>query len=516
MRNLPSTRCLRLVWGVEHSLISAGASTSTLPAARLGPCEPFSADPGVAPPEGHPGHGRLQVTARAVVRQWGGGLGRLLAPSGAGGARWIPAAPRRAGACTSRPELASFPAPGAVTGAEPSAGRALLHGRHGAAGGAGAGAALLRAGGGPGRPAAAPLRRGWVGRGSAAEGPGRGRSWKAGEPGEGRPGEGGPAGGRCQPGGGEGEAGCGVPACGSFLSSWHCFPHITCCRSIPCRSWLRPHVTARSVNMALFRYGGLVYTEFIFSCPGRPAGEVRWAEPWHALQTPRLGAVLCSALLCWQQTHALPGLILSGRAQVSAPKWCPTRILIPCYSHLPRNKHAAVSRRLSCLLSPPLWKFYGFGGSPLVFDSWNKTPWSTVVWCLLTHRVSMWPWEKSVYICPYFTTTAPDTRVPLWSALKLTERNYSYFTWNLKADSLTYFVHLIQHIPILLSSFIHAVLCNSGWEHVSLESSKEGWHTALWWETQTLHTWCFLPFFLNIFLVIFYSSFQPGKFWKNN
>uniref|UniRef100_A0A8C3R779 Sphingomyelin phosphodiesterase acid like 3A n=1 Tax=Cyanoderma ruficeps TaxID=181631 RepID=A0A8C3R779_9PASS len=150
---------------VEHTLpsgrlTSAGASTSALPAARLGSCQVLSADPGVAPPEGHPGHGWLQATARAAVRQRGGGLGRLLAPSGAGGARWFPAAPRRAGACTSRPGLASFPAAGAVTRVESSAGRALPHGRHGAASGPRAGAALLRAGGGAGRPAAGPLRRG--------------------------------------------------------------------------------------------------------------------------------------------------------------------------------------------------------------------------------------------------------------------------------------------------------------------------------------------------------------------
>ncbi|XP_053830458.1 acid sphingomyelinase-like phosphodiesterase 3a isoform X2 [Vidua macroura] len=108
MRSLPSKRCLRLVWGVEHSLpsgrlASAGAPTSALPAARFGSCELLSADPGVAPPEGHPGHGRLKGTARAAVRHRGGGLGRLLAPRGAGGARWFPAAPPRAGACTSRP-----------------------------------------------------------------------------------------------------------------------------------------------------------------------------------------------------------------------------------------------------------------------------------------------------------------------------------------------------------------------------------------------------------------------------
>ncbi|XP_053793754.1 acid sphingomyelinase-like phosphodiesterase 3a isoform X1 [Vidua chalybeata] len=108
MRSLPSKRCLRLVWGVEHSLpsgclASAGAPTSALPAARFGSCELLSADPGVAPPEGHPGHGRLKGTARAAVRHRGGGLGRLLAPRGAGGARWFPPAPPRAGACTSRP-----------------------------------------------------------------------------------------------------------------------------------------------------------------------------------------------------------------------------------------------------------------------------------------------------------------------------------------------------------------------------------------------------------------------------
>lgn len=165
MRNLPSKKCLRLVRGVEHHLpsgrlASAGAPTSALSAARLGFCELLSADPGVAPPEGHPGHGRLKATARAAVRQRGGGLGWLLAPRGAGGARWFPAAPWSAGACTSRPGLASFPAAGAVTRLEPSAGRALPHGRHGAASGSRAGAALLRAGGGAGRPAAAPLRRG--------------------------------------------------------------------------------------------------------------------------------------------------------------------------------------------------------------------------------------------------------------------------------------------------------------------------------------------------------------------
>lgn len=45
--------------------------------------------------------------------------------------------------------------------------------------------------------------------------------------------------------------------CSPFPSPWLCCQHITCCPSIPCPNWLRPHVTARSVNTSLFRYGGL-------------------------------------------------------------------------------------------------------------------------------------------------------------------------------------------------------------------------------------------------------------------
>lgn len=132
-RNRPSRSCLRPVWGVEHSLpsgrlTSAGAPTSALASPKRpgpAPASSLALTRGWHLLKVTPGHGRLKATARAAVRQRGRGLGWLLAPSGAGVARWFPAAPRRPGTCTSRPGLASFPAAGAVTRGEPSAGRAL-------------------------------------------------------------------------------------------------------------------------------------------------------------------------------------------------------------------------------------------------------------------------------------------------------------------------------------------------------------------------------------------------------
>lgn len=282
VRNLPSTRCLRLVWGAEHSrLTSAGA--------RPGSCELLSAAPGEAPPEGHPGHGRLQAPARAAVRQRGRGLGRLF-PGRCGRGAVVSAGPGLAQAVRGSPLRRP---PGRSHGQEPPAG-------HGAAAGARAGAALLRAGGGAGRPAAAPLRRGWVSRPGlsgwgARPGPpveGGGGGWGAAR--RGRPGRGLLPARRWRWTGGD-KLRC---PCLRLLSlPRRCCPHITRCRSIPCPNWLRPHVAARSATGLFSGTGG--YPGFIFSCAGRPAGEVRWALPcfWrgvprHALQTPRLGAVL--------------------------------------------------------------------------------------------------------------------------------------------------------------------------------------------------------------------------------
>lgn len=180
----------------------------------------------------------------------------------------------------------------------------------------------------------------------------------------------------------------------------------------------------------------------------RVAGEVRWGEPgpalpglWRGVPLPPLKAGTAPAGECRQTVPA-------GFSSVPKPPRCSGVPLAPA-GRSPRS--AGLRRSLRGFAS---W-------------TWNSHRGRR---CPLCHRASVWPWEKSIYICPRFTTTTPDTCVPFPSALKLTGRNYSYFTCNLKSN--TSLIHLVHHVHILLSSFLRAVLSSSGRECVSLESSE--------------------------------------------
>lgn len=301
MRNLPSKRCLRLVWGVGHSLPSdrlapAGAPTAALPAARLGSCESrgwhlLKVTPGTAGSRRQP-----ELPSDSGVAAWGGFWPREVR-AGRGGFRRPRGAPGLAqagrGSPLSRPPGWSHGCSRRRAGRSRTAdmelrvalGLALLC------------SALEAAPAGPQRPRSAvgesaggQRLRGPAG---AARG-GRGRRVRGGPAREARPGA------AASP-----VAGSGARAARSPLAAPSPPPGTAPCTEPAAVAFPVPtdfgHTWLLNQSTGHF-WGSGGYTGFIFSCPGRPAGEVRWALPclWHgvprhALQTPRLGAVLGSA-----------------------------------------------------------------------------------------------------------------------------------------------------------------------------------------------------------------------------
>lgn len=254
-RNLPSTRCSRVVLGVEHSLLQAASISRCrdFSAARvgLGSWELLSAAPAVAAPGGHGGQGRLPSDS-------GRGPGALLSRELRAG-RWFPAAPRRAGACTSRPGLAFSRPPGRAHGqSRRRAGRSRRADMElrVALGLALLCSALEAAPAGPQRARSA------LGESAGGQPSLRGPAWRAGERGEGRPGEQwGPAG---MGGGLRG------PACGSFPSPGAASRTQSAAVAFPVPAGLG-HTGLLGQSTRLFSGTG-GHIGFIFSCPGRPGG----------------------------------------------------------------------------------------------------------------------------------------------------------------------------------------------------------------------------------------------------